>query len=139
MRLTDLHPYFMGAGGDGVSQHVSDPPYGHDGFEASGRPQNCPESHWEPAPVRYGVGVCFDCPCGDHDEGHRCYVPFSNPLDGGPALDRHGWNGSGGWQRTGETVETLTLTPSILRSRATGGCGWHGFITNGEVTGQVEG
>jgi hypothetical protein len=59
-------------------------------------------------------------------------VPFANPIDGGPQLERHGW------QRTGDTFETLTLTPSILRARARGGCGWHGFITNGAVTGQIE-
>lgn len=88
---------------------------------------------YEPAPRREGVGVEFDCPCGNHDDGHRCFVPFANPLDGGHSLyhDR-------GWQRTGETFETLTLTPSIFRRRDLGGCGWHGFITNGVVTGQVE-
>jgi hypothetical protein len=32
------------------------------------------------------------------------------------------------WQRTGETFETLTLTPSVDCS-AWGH--WHGFITNG--------
>ncbi len=38
------------------------------------------------------------------------------------------------WQRTGETFDTLTLTPSIHSRKEKGGCGWHGFITNGEVT-----
>ena len=37
------------------------------------------------------------------------------------------------WQRTGDTFETLTLHPSILRSPQKGGCGWHGWVTNGEV------
>jgi len=31
------------------------------------------------------------------------------------------------------TFETLTLTPSILRTPEKGGCGWHGFVTNGEI------
>lgn len=110
MRLTDLNPQFLNSGGEGISQ-------------ADG----------SPAPLRTGVGVDFDCPCGNHDDGHRCYVPFANPLDGGPGL-----HGERGWQRTGETFEALTLTPSILRVRGRGGCGWHGFITNGEVTGRVE-
>ncbi len=36
------------------------------------------------------------------------------------------------WQRTGDTFETLTLTPSV--DAASHGVGhWHGFITNGEI------
>jgi len=48
------------------------------------------------------------------------------PLDGGPPVDgpKHVWT------RTGDTFETLTLRPSILRMD---GCRWHGFVTNGEV------
>jgi hypothetical protein len=38
--------------------------------------------------------------------------------------------GSRGWQRTGETFETLSLTQSIRRLD---GCKWHGLITNGEI------
>jgi len=43
--------------------------------------------------------------------------------------------------------ETLTATPSILHTRATpqetshgikGGCGWHGYLTNGELIGKIE-
>lgn len=100
MRLTELDPGWMAAGGEGIS-----------------------DKDGNPVPRREGVGVVFDCPDGC---GIPCYVPFANPLDGGASHDpqRHGW------QRTGETFETLTLTPSILRR---GGCGWHGFITNGEV------
>ena len=70
-------------------------------------------------------------PCG---AGEPLFVPFVNPLDGGPPLEV----GRPNWQRTGDTFESLTLTPSILRRRDRGGCGWHGFITNGEVTGKVE-
>jgi hypothetical protein len=62
---------------------------------------------------------------------HRCYIPFSNPI--GCDHERAGWH------REGETFETLTLTPSIFRNPARGGCGWHGWITRGAVTGQVEG
>lgn len=29
--------------------------------------------------------------------------------------------------------ETLTATPSILHDESKGGCGWHGFLTNGEL------
>lgn len=72
--------------------------------------------------------MTFTCPCGACDEFHDCYIPFTNPLDGGLPYDGHPT-----WQRTGDTFETLTLTPSILRNPTKGGCGWHGYITNGEV------
>lgn len=106
MKLLDLDPHWVGAGGEGVTRH--DPATGAQ----------------VPVPRREGIGVSFECPCGC---AIRCYVPFANPLDGGPQ------EGTAGWQRTGDTFETLTLTPSIHRIA---GCAksWHGFITNGEVT-----
>lgn len=104
MKLTDLDPAFLGAGGEGV--------YDKDG---------------NPAPRREGVGILLNCPCGNNDENHKLYVPFANPLDGGPSL-----YGERGWQREGDTFEKLTLSPSILR-RDPDGCGWHGFIRNGEI------
>jgi uncharacterized protein DUF6527 len=105
LKLTDLHPQFLGAGGEGV-------------FTADG----------SPAPRREGVGLLCDCPCGKcTEEWDRLFVAFANPLDGGPPIHKVTW------QRTGDTFETLTLTPSILRSQSRGGCNWHGFITNGEV------
>jgi hypothetical protein len=72
------------------------------------------------------------------------FVPFENPPDGGPSLypEGHNWKVRG--HRTVVEVdeetteqegppdysfERLTLTPSILRKD----CGWHGFITNGEI------
>lgn len=103
MKLAERDPRWVGAGGEGITRNG------------------------QPVPERHGVGLMFDCPCG----GEHCWVAvnFANPLDGGPALEGCGPN----WQRTGETFETLTLTPSILKSREKGGCGWHGFVTNGEV------
>lgn len=100
MRLTTLNPCWVRAGGEGVS-HA-------DGSSV---------------PERKGVGVSFDCPCGCKD---RAYIPFKNPLDGGPPHDTNHPT----WDRTGEDFETLTLKPSIQR---VGGCKWHGFITNGEA------
>ena len=105
MKLVDLDPRWVGAGGEGITR---------DG---------------QPVPERHGVGVTFLCPC--RSCGIRCYVPFANPLDGGPAYEVD----CACWQRTGETFDALTLTPSILRSTDKGGCGWHGFVTNGEVRG----
>ena len=104
MRLADLNPVFLSSGGPGISDARTG----------------------EPIAKTEGVGVMFDCPCGDHSEEHRCYVPFRNPIGPGPMVR----NTEQGWYREGETFDTLTLTPSILR---VGGCGWHGFITQGKI------
>lgn len=97
-KLTDLNPMFLGCGGPGVTRNGLD------------------------VPRREAVGIDMDCPCGCD---RRLYVPFLNPLDGGPpAHPGHGW------ERTGDTFETLTLKPSIRRMD---GCKWHGFLTNGEL------
>lgn len=100
MKLTELDPQFLGAGGEGIS-----------------------DAQGNPVPARHGVGIGFDCPCGC---GERCYIEFVNPLDGKGLhrKDGHVWN------RTGDTFETLTLSPSIQRTH---GCRWHGFIENGET------
>lgn len=100
MRLTDLNPRWVSGGGEGITRNG------------------------QPVPERRGVGVSFDCPCVKC--GERTYIPFENPLDGGPAYDTD----HDRWQRTGDTFETLTLVPSILRRL---GCGWHGFVTHGVV------
>lgn len=104
MKLIDLNPRFIGSGGEGVCN-------------ADGTP----------AVERYGVGLILDCPCGC---GTQLFVPFANPLDGGPPI----YPSNAQWQRIGEIFETLDLKPSILRVKINGeGCGWHGFINNGEV------
>lgn len=72
-----------------------------------------------------GVGVRLACPCGNSDPDHDLYVPFSVALDGSP-----GSHGEKGWTRTGDTIDTLTLVPSVRRI---GGCDWHGWIRNGEA------
>lgn len=75
-------------------------------------------------PQRDGMGLICNCPCGC--ETQLC-VPFENPISGGDPQK--------GWKRTGDTFETLTLAPSILRVKPERyGCkGWHGWIRNGEV------
>jgi hypothetical protein len=88
VKLTDLQPRWVRAGGEGTT-------------DAAGAP----------VPERLGVGVSFECPCGCG--GPRVYVQFSNPLDGGPPVA----DGDGHWARTGETFETLDLQPSIQRLR----------------------
>jgi hypothetical protein len=112
--IVELRPRWVGSGGEGI-------------FRADGTP----------APAREGVGIMFDCPCGKHsvedqanelqDFQTRVFVHVDPPLDGGPRLE----SAKPAWQRTGDTFETLTLRPSIKR---VGGCGWHGFVTDGIVT-----
>lgn len=84
------------------------------------------EGVWQdgkPLPYREAVGVTFDCPCG-------CGVPlavlFRNPVDGGAPITKK----LPTWERTGDDFETMTLSPSILRTH---GCGWHGWVRNGEI------
>lgn len=115
MRLTELSPQWMGAGGPGI-------------FNAD----------MTPATPRSGIGLMFDCPkgcpCTFEDHGvHRHFAPFHNPIDGGPPFDQN----RPMWTRVGETFETLQLSPSFLSDPAKGGCGWHGYIgltIPGEVT-----
>lgn len=77
------------------------------------------------------IGVSLDCPV--HREAHRVYVPFANPLEGRAEVRNYLW------QRTGDTFDTLTLTPSVNyqmydnNTPRDPSC-WHGFITAGEVT-----
>jgi hypothetical protein len=83
---------------------------------------------------RTGLGLTFVCPhchaknLQDPFVPTRLAIPFANPLSASTPEP----NGNGHiWQRTGDTFETLTLTPSVDAS-STGH--WHGFITGGEVT-----
>lgn len=77
-------------------------------------------------------GITFDCP---HCQTQRLGVVFSNPID------PQGWLEKGitkptvecEWERSGESFETLTLSPSLDNSRIDAGGHWHGFIKNGEI------
>lgn len=104
MKLTDLNPHWVHHGGEDVTDR--------DG---------------NVVPLRERIGVAFDCPCGQC--GIPVFIGFENPPDGRPAYSTH----HALWKRTGETFDTLTLSPSILRSHP-GSCGWHGYVTNGLVT-----
>lgn len=101
MKLIDLNPRFFSTGGPGITN-----------------------ANDEPVPERKGIGLLCDCPkCGPK---HLLAVDFKNPLDGGPPARSDGHT----WERTGDTFETLTLSPSINRLD---GCKWHGWIRNGEI------
>lgn len=90
-------------------------------FGAGG--QGITDRQGHPVPERHGVAIGFDCPCGC---GESVAVHLKNPIDGGAPCAP----ASALWERTGEDFETLTLTPSLQRI---GGCGWHGFVRNGEI------
>lgn len=84
---------------------------------------------------RRGVMISFDCPCGkrevdsEGDDLHRVMLSLVNPLDEKGPYER----AYPMWRRVGTTFDTLSLTPSVFRDPAKGGCGWHGFVTQGEV------
>jgi len=105
VRLVDLRPSWIGAGGPGI-------------FDKSGAEVE----------ARHGVGVTFDCPCGKC--GCRASVFFENPLDGRPYPDHKGPH----WSRAGTNFADLTVRPSILQRKDYGGCGWHGYLTNGRFS-----
>lgn len=103
MKLTDLNPQWVGAGGAGIT-----------------------DGNGNPVPERRGLGITFDCPCGC-DRG--VFIPFANPLDGGAPWDPDEPRRAR-WQRTGDTFDALTLTPSIQRLD---GCRWHGWLQDGRL------
>lgn len=92
------------------------------------------------------VGLKFLCPC------HSCHgwnitlaIRFVNPIGGGPpSVDRAGLIGNNDgkrWTRSGDTFETLTISPSIDATLDAAGNPlppnrkhWHGMIANGHVT-----
>jgi hypothetical protein len=80
--------------------------------------------------VDFRIGLTFLCP---HCRTQRLGVQFDPPIDPGNLIGRFGilWpKAHHVWQRTGDTFETLTLTPSI---DASGDGHWHGWITDGQI------
>ena len=100
-------------------------------------------------------GIHFDCPEGHEGCSHA--IPFTPALDGSA---RTSWQSNSAiWQRTGDTFETLVLSPSIRRNPtyasmaaalAAGAlpehlgdahfCAFHGFIggSSGQQPGGIE-
>lgn len=70
MKLADLNPRWVGAGGEGVTE------------TATG----------QPVPRREGVAISFDCPCGC---AQRVGIHINPPLDGGPPISDHHWQRTG--------------------------------------------
>ena len=81
--------------------------------------QTLPEAH----------GIMFLCPkCYQENSGevstHHIHMPFASR---GVDLTKHTHQ----WNVTGNDYNDLSTTPSYM---IVGGCGWHGYITNGEVS-----
>lgn len=108
-KLTELNPEWLGGGGEGIGHVLPDG-----------------TTNWNIPP--YTGGITFDCPCGRC--GKRCTIIWKNPPESGiPGTPfKEGWN-----RISGTTFDDLTLKPSIYRNPKNGGCGWHGFITDGHA------
>lgn len=89
------------------------------------------------------IGVNFDCPgacCAGKPSARDQFdareragetkiiiaVPFKTDLGGAHYRDD-------GWDRTGDTLETLTLAPSIQAFGYEHQPHWHGWIRSGEI------
>jgi hypothetical protein len=89
-----------------------------------------PAGQVAPRPIH--IGVSFICP---HCINQRLAVLFYPIIDPDDWVAKQGWALPDAthkrWMRTGDTFDTLTLTPSIDCSKSGH---FHGYITNGEVT-----
>jgi len=106
VKLIDLEPQFLAVEDEKVSRHV-------DTFaEADGIMFVCPKCFTEKG-ERAGVHsvICWFT-------NRPRVLPERNPKPGR-------------WPASGTGYADLTLTSSVL---LTSGCGWHGYVTNGEVT-----
>lgn len=65
-------------------------------------------------PQKDKIGMIFDCPCGCCV---RPVVLFEN----------------NGWTRDCDDFEKMTISPSVYQPKEKGGCGWHGWVRNGEI------
>lgn len=100
---------------------------------------------------RRGMGMGFTCPhcyllfkAGKIAWPQRLVVWFANPIDGGPPQPpepipegppeavKAAQMRNNRWQRTGEDLATISLSPSVDCEGH-----WHGFVTNGEIVGGV--
>jgi hypothetical protein len=98
-------------------------------------------AQWSKLSPPFYVGVSFDCPhckpqacptCGHCEPIKRLAVMFWPPIDPAKLLGTmfvlaH----NGGHERTGDTFETLTLSPGIGFEEIGH---WRGQLTNGEIS-----
>lgn len=139
MKLTDLNPRFIRyrAEVDTWKRAIGDPSTWHE----RGRPTEDVTGEREHRDLVDSLpdaqGVMFLCPKCFRDHGNSDigthYVEVT--FEGRGVRPDHGCHDSDGrptrWQVAGSSLEDLSTQPSVL---VVGGCGWHGYITNGEVT-----
>lgn len=73
--------------------------------------------------------------------GRGVHAETDQPLYGGAAIKCPGCgldsylpfdgSGSNNWRFDGNT-EQPSVVPSVFHTKELGGCGWHGYLTNGE-------
>ncbi|HSX11538.1 MAG TPA: hypothetical protein VLF94_07490 [Chlamydiales bacterium] len=139
MRLTDLDPQFLKydirveeysvVNGvwdpDKKDYVVADGRYWHDAGEPVVK-KTGPRTYLIPvATLAEAQLISFLCPkCRGLDGEHHVHMPFADRgVD--HELVKNQWNVKG------SSFEDLSTTPSYL---IIGGCGWHGYITDGNVS-----
>lgn len=118
MKLTELEARFVG------------------GYHAGSGPAD-PTTYRELDAVDGAQGVLFICPkCGSHSV--LCW--FNNPRKAS-IVPAEAFPKPGRWTFSGDTVETLTLEPSVDLSAITpdnpespSRCYWHGWVKDGHAT-----
>lgn len=132
MQLIDLSPQFIRYGSRVETWQVVD------GDHNTWRERGCPckdvtgprEYKVHVATLVEAQGIFFDCPICKDKQAHSVEVTFRDR--GVP--DNLGTHNKDGvpvrWAVTGNDFSDLSTQPSILLQ---GGCGWHGYITNGNA------
>jgi hypothetical protein len=82
------------------------------------------EEAWD-VPLAEAEGVIFQCPLCVNTGGHYVQCWFAGKVPDGLTP------GPGRWTPTGTGIDDLTLNPSVHLSGE--GCGWHGWVKNGEA------
>jgi hypothetical protein len=76
-------------------------------------------------------GMWMLCPKCFQENGGRVGTHSVLVLFDGRGVPADVCIGTARWNVSGNSLADVTVTPSIL---VVGGCGWHGFVTNGQVT-----
>ncbi|SRR6266851_2826294 len=95
-----------------------------------------PDGHRRLDSIDGAQGIFFLCPkcwAANGDSAivtHGIIVWFANPRNA-PPVPKDCVPKPARWTMAGTSLQDLTLTPSILLTGE--GCGWHGFVTNGDA------
>lgn len=101
-----------------------------------GRYNHANRSHFQLDSVDGAQGLLFVCPkC----QRHSIIAWFSNPRNA-PRVPDDAFPGPGRWTLNGDTIDTLSLHPSVDLSKIDaknpehpGRCYWHGWVKNGDA------